>query len=72
MSIIICVHRVFLNLCYCGNVGSVQKTLIISDSCISYFGHVCLKLNLLLISRLTVKCATQNLKNLRNSSLWIC
>ena len=25
-----------------------------------------------IISRLTGKCATQNLKNLRNSSLWTC
>ena len=30
---------------------------------ISYFGHACPKINFGLISRLTGKCATQNLKN---------
>ena len=34
------------------------------------FGHPCPKLNCVLISRLTRKCATQNFKNLPNSSLW--
>ena len=53
-----------------GNVASVPKALCISYSRISYFGHACPKINivLVLISRLTGKCATQNLKNLRNSS----
>ena len=45
-----------------------------SYSCISDFGHTCLKLNLILISLFTGKCATQNnKKNFRNySGLWIC
>ena len=34
---------------------------------ISYFGHASPKLNLVLISR-----AIQNVKDLRNSSLWTC
>ena len=44
----------------CGNVASVPKAPFISYSRISYFGHACPKLNLLLVSRLTGKCATQN------------
>ena len=34
-------------------------------SLIAYFGHAYLKLNLVLISLSTGKCATQNIKNLR-------
>ena len=51
----------------CGNVASVLKAPFISYSCISYFGHACLKLNLVLISHLTMltgKCATQNRKKI--------
>ena len=50
----------------------VPKTPCISYSCISYFGHVCLKLNIFCISLLNDKWATQNVKTLRNSSLWTC
>ena len=39
---------------------------------ISYFEHACPKLNFVLISHLTGKCATQHLKNLRIFSLWTC
>ena len=56
-----------------GKVASVPKTLINRNyqySCTSYFGHACLKLNLVLLSLLTGKCATQNFKNLHDSSLW--
>ena len=54
----------------CGRVASEPKNPFITYSCISYFGHACLKLNYVLISLLTGKCATQNNnKNLRNSSL---
>ena len=46
----------------CGNVESVPKAPFISYSRISHFGHECPKLNFVLISRLTAKCATQKLK----------
>ena len=36
----------------CGNVASVSKAPFISYSRVSYFGHACPKLNLVLISRL--------------------
>ena len=55
-----------------GSIASVPEAPFSSYSCISNFGHVCLKLNFVLIPRLTGKCATHNLKNLRNPSLWIC
>ena len=45
-----------------------QKKTFIGElllSLIAYFGHAYLKLNLVLISLLTGKCATQNIKNLR-------
>ena len=37
---------------------------------IFYFGHGCLKLNLVLIPIINGNCATQNVKPLRNSSQW--
>ena len=40
----------------------MTKAPFISYFCISYFGHACPKLNLVLISLLTGKRATQNLK----------
>ena len=43
-----------------GNVASVPK--VPCYSCISYFEHAYLKINLVLISHLTGKCATQNFK----------
>ena len=46
--------------CGCGNIASVPKVPFISYSRIPYFGHVCPKLNLVLISRLTGKRATQH------------
>ena len=71
---IICehVHRLELRkLSCCGNATSLPKTRFISYSCISYFGHACLKLNLVLFTFLIGKCATQKYKkNLRNSCLW--
>ena len=39
----------------CGNVASVSKAPLISYSRVSYFGHACPKLNLVLISRLIGK-----------------
>ena len=60
------------------NVGCdkcrLPKSPFISYSCIPYFGHACLKLNLVLLSLLTGEYATRNLKYLRNSStsLWTC
>ena len=69
------VHRivkVFKILGCCGYVASVPKAPFISYSRISYFEHACPKINFVLISRLTDKCAAQDLKNLRNSSLWTC
>ena len=63
---IICehVHRLellksFSILGCCGNVASVPKTLFISYSCMSYFGHVCLKLDILLLSIVTGECASK-------------
>ena len=50
----------------------MPKAPFISYSCISYFGHACLNLNIVSISLLTGKCATQNLKNVRNSCVWTC
>ena len=38
----------------------------------SLFGHACLQLNSVFFSRLTGKSTTQNLRQLRNSSLWTC
>ena len=46
-----------------------RSKCVISYSCIFYFEHACPKLNFVLISRSTSKCATQNFKNLRNSNL---
>ena len=45
-----------------GKVASVPKATFISYSRISYFRHACPKLNLVHISRLTGKRATQNVK----------
>ena len=45
-----------------GNVASVPKAPFISYSRIFYFGHTCPKLNFVVISRLTGKCATLNVK----------
>ena len=72
MSIIICEHllelwRSFKFLVCCGNLASVPKATVITYFRISYFGHASPKLNLDLISR-----AIQNVKDLRNSSLWTC
>ena len=39
-------------------------------SCISYFGHRCIKLNCILISLLTGEGATQNVQDLLNFNLW--
>ena len=50
-------------------MASLPKAPFISYSRISYFGHICSKLNFVLISHLTGKCATQNLTNLHNFSL---
>ena len=57
-----------------GKVASVPNAPFISDSRISYFGHACPKLNLVLMSRLTGKYATQNLQNTYEifSCLWTC
>ena len=54
------IAEVFYILGCFGNVASVPKAPVISYSCISYFGHACLKLKFALISRLTGKCTTQN------------
>ena len=52
-----------IGVCQClSNVASVPKTTFISYSCISYFGHSCLKLNIIIIYLLTGKYATQKLK----------
>ena len=53
----------------CVNVAIMPNAPFISYSCISYFGHACPKLNIVLISCLTGKCATQNFKTLCNSNL---
>ena len=37
-----------------------------------YFGHASPKLYFVLISSITGKCSTQNLENVRDSSLWTC
>ena len=44
------------------NLANVPKASFISYCRISYFRHACSKLNLVIISRLTGKRATQNLK----------
>ena len=51
-----------------GNVASVAKALFISNSGIANFLHVCLKLNLVLISRLTDERATQNFNERREGN----
>ena len=60
-------------LCCCGNVAMCRKPHLSVYSSILYFEHAYPKLNFVLISPLTGKCATQNLnKNLGNSSQWTC
>ena len=55
-----------LNFDYCGNVASVPKTPFMSYSCISYFGHACLKL------RLTLLWTYQGAKIKMLISAWLC
>ena len=55
-------------------LASVPKAPFISYSRISYFGHACPNLNLVLDSRLTGIIYAQNKikKNLSNSNPWTC
>ena len=50
--------EILLNLGLLWQHGKCAETPFLSYSCISYSGHACL--NLVLISLLTGKCATQN------------
>ena len=56
------VHRVELRMSFiwgcCGNIRSVPKAPCIIYPRISYFGHACVKLNFVLISRLSGKFTT--------------
>ena len=69
---IICKHvhrlelRSLLNVGLLCNATNVPKTPFICYYCISYFGHACLRLNLVLISVLTGKCAIQFFFKLHN------
>ena len=64
--------QVFLNFGLLWQRSKCDERPIYEYFHISYFGHACSKLNFVLISRITGKCATQSFKNFRNSSLWIC
>ena len=68
-----------LDTCYLTLLQSAPKTLYISYSCIFYFEHACLKLNIGLISLFTATGfltftfnAKLNKKNLCNYCLWTC